>query len=281
MYNPENLTDIFSNYEQDRLEDQAAGLAELMHGKAIHAPLENPTRIIDIGCGTGIQTCQLGAAYPHAQVFGIDLSPVPDRPKPSNVDFIQGDIRKLINKDSRLAAKSFDYVFSRLLVLGMTDWPGYVSDVTSLLKPGGYAEMQDFELKAYVNGELCSDTWPWMVALRKRAVERGLDFDCGRNIKTYMEKAGLVNVQQKRYCLPFGTWKMEARPETERIGKHAVREYGTLYHHAIPKMLEGAGYSNKDIQGFQKQCKESIGGVGAQDGKEFGFFVTLGMKAKE
>lgn len=276
-----NLADLVSSYEQNRLEDQAAGLAEMMHGKVTHAPLVDPAVLVDVGCGTGIQTCQFGTTYPNAQIYGVDLSAVPDRNKHSNVEFIQGDVRKLIHKDSRLKFSSVDYIFSRLLILGMTGWQNYVDDMVSLLKPGGWAEMQDYDLDWYLNGEHCSDTWPWLVALRKQALKRGWDLNCGSNIKVYMEKAGLINVQQKRYSLPFGTWMINERPETERIAKHAAREYGMLYHHAIPKMLEGAGYSEEDIRVFQAQSKTGVEGLGALNGKETSFFVTVGMKPKE
>ncbi|KAL8723937.1 MAG: hypothetical protein Q9166_008213 [cf. Caloplaca sp. 2 TL-2023] len=269
------------SYEQDRLGDQAAALAEMMHGKVFHAPLKYPSRIVDIGCGTGMETCQLATAYPDAKVYGVDISAVPERTKPSNIEFLQGDIRKLMNEDPSLQSNSLDYVFSRLLVFGMTDWQGYINDVASLLKPGAYTEMQDLELKVYLYGTLCSDTWPWMVALRKQAAEKGWDFDCGRNIKKYMEKAGLVVVEQKRYRLPLGTWMVEEKPETKRIGEHAAREYGMLFHHAIPKALQGAGYSDEEINGFQEQCKASDRGLGAQGGKESSFFVTVGMKPEE
>lgn len=253
----------------------------MMHGKLTHAPLVDPAIILDIGCGTGIQTCQFAAKYLNAQVYGIDLSAVPDRNKPPNVEFIQGDFQKLVLKEPGLAANSADYVFNRLLLLGMTDWQKYVNDVASLLKPGGWAEMQDLDEDFYLNGERCSDTWPWLIALRKQSLKRGWDLNCGSNIKSYMERTGLVNIQQKRYRLPFGTWLVDERPETEWIGKHAAREYGMLYHYAIQKMLEGAGYSEEDIRGFQAESKTAEGGFAALDGKEMGFFVTVGMKPEE
>lgn len=71
------------------------------------------------------------------------------------------------------------------------------------------------------------------------------------------------------------------RPETERIGNHSAREYGMLFHYAIPKMLEGAGYSDEEIKAFQAQSKRGSEGLGPLNGKEWGFFVTVGMKPKE
>lgn len=89
--------------------------------------------------------------------------------------------------------------------------------------------MQDYDLVVYLNGNLCSSEWPWLSALRERAKIKGWDLDCGGNIKTYMQKAGFMDIEQKRYRVPFGSWLASDMPETRRIGEHAAREYGMLY----------------------------------------------------
>ena len=97
-----------------------------MHGRIIHAPLKDPTKILDVGCGTGIVTRHLGSIYPSATVYGIDLSPVPPTnasdaipSTPPNVKYIIGDIRKLAEDDERLNAENVDCIFQRLLICGM------------------------------------------------------------------------------------------------------------------------------------------------------------------
>lgn len=60
--------------------------------------------------------------------------------------------------DERLARGSFDYVFSRLLICGMTDWKGFICDIVApLLKPGGWFEVQDLDYVWYKHGHVCSD----------------------------------------------------------------------------------------------------------------------------
>ncbi|KAL8794415.1 MAG: hypothetical protein Q9195_003002 [Heterodermia aff. obscurata] len=270
------------SYELTRLEDQATALVEMMHNAPIHAPLHTPNLLIDIGCGTGIQTCALGTTYPAARIYGIDLSPVPPRddacPKPPNVQYIQGDFRALAERDARLGAGEVDYAFSRLLIHGITDWQGYVGDVARLLRPGGWAEMQEYVQDWYVDGELVSEQWPWLRAIRQQAESKGADYDCGRNIKGYMQKAGLVDVRQVEYRVPYGTWMVRERPETGRIGRHTAREYGTLYHHGIERILEGAGYERREIEEFQAQAKRDLG---AEEGKDVPFVVTVGRKPEK
>lgn len=118
-----------------------------MHHNIIHAPIDFPNKVLDIGCGTGIVTYHLSSLYPSAQhIYGVDLSTVTKRPsdvseKSPNVEFIQGDIHALAGTDARLALGSADFVFNRMLICGITDWPLYMQKVLSLLRPSGWAEM--------------------------------------------------------------------------------------------------------------------------------------------
>ncbi|CAF9939840.1 hypothetical protein IMSHALPRED_001651 [Imshaugia aleurites] len=193
--------------EHARLESQAAALADLMHNHVIHAPLRNPQRLLDVGCGTGAVTHPLSTTYPSAShIYGIDLSPVPAirRPAPPlpfhtpNTEHIQGDIKQLATTDPRLRPNTFDFVFSRLLICGMTDWAAYIRDTAvPLLKPGvGWLEIQDLDYVFTKHGRVCSgdEEWAWMRAMERGARRKGLDLHCGSNAARYLRDAGLVDV---------------------------------------------------------------------------------------
>lgn len=112
-----------------------------MHGRVIHASLEHPHRILDVGCGTGIVSCILSQMFPSAKVYGVDLSEVPaTSAKPENVSFIHGVMPRMVDSDDTgiFAEASFDLVFSRLLVAGMCGWQEYIKTAAKLVKPGGY-----------------------------------------------------------------------------------------------------------------------------------------------
>ena len=152
-----------SGTEQNRLEQQAQALETLMLNEVFHGLPKTPKRILDIGVGTGRSTIQLAQTFPNAQTIGVDLSPVPAIHKqPSNAEFVQGDIRQLSKSgDKRFTTRSFDYVFSRVLSLGMPDWEGYFQDVHSMLAREGRFEVQEFEIGHHdADGVEISETIP-------------------------------------------------------------------------------------------------------------------------
>ena len=134
-------------------------------------------------------------------------------------------------------------------------------------------EIQEFTLEPYLNGQCCSDEWGWLQALYQAAEKRGWDLRCGKHAKEYMEQAGLVEVQVVAYRVPVGIWAVGERPESKNIGEHAAMEYGPLYYHAIPKILDGMGYSAAEIDGFRN---DSVRDFAEQEGKDLFFWVTTG-----
>lgn len=160
-------------------------------------------------------TVKLAKLYPDAQVIGVDISAVPPiHEKPDNVQYVQGNVRELIRgADLQFAIGSFDYVFSRFLVLGMTDWPGYVDVVASLLKPGGWAELQDLEMKQWdKHGECISDSWSYFVPFRDALAAKGLDVCIGSKLADLMKRSKLEEVKETSYKWP--TAPMPEQPGT-------------------------------------------------------------------
>ncbi|KAF9729345.1 methyltransferase domain-containing protein [Paraphaeosphaeria minitans] len=79
------------NIEHRRLELQHRLLWQLMGNKVFHSPVQKDTkrRTLEIGCGTGAVTHEMASTFPDAQVFGVDLSPVPQvRQKLSNISYL-------------------------------------------------------------------------------------------------------------------------------------------------------------------------------------------------
>jgi SAM-dependent methyltransferase len=201
----------------------------------------NATRLLDIGCGTGIVTHLMAEAFLQASCIGLDLSETPGlRYRPANVRFFQGNAATqgptewMANDDGSPLPQDdhlFDYVFSRLLILGMSDWPNFIKKVFLLLKPGGWAEIHDLAWDWYdLDGSVVSDQWSWSRVVRGDFEDRkGMDLACGKKAKMWMQKAGFVDVQVYRYTYPF-CGSSESTTE--------MREFGRFNAAAIPAVLE-------------------------------------------
>ena len=138
--------------ELRRLDEQSSCFSIVMHDKPIHAALGDPTKILEIGCGTGLMTCYLARKYPQAQVYGIDPSPVPTsfHEKPANVEYIQSKFEDVLHSgDEKLEKGSFDYVFCRMVLLVINDWPLHLARISTLLKPGGFVELQEASFMSF------------------------------------------------------------------------------------------------------------------------------------
>lgn len=211
--------------EHARLDLQSRALNRMMHDQPFHAPLVHPERILEVGCGTGVMTAYLAAAYPNAKdVIGVDLSEVPQTHRDDRVTFVQGDIFKLVKDPDSLAfaPNSFDYLYSRMLVCGMTDWRGYIAQAKELVKPGGWVELQELEAIFYDHDrQRIDEDWTWHKDIFAGARKVGLEMDVGRKLEGYLKDAGFVDVESRFYRWMYGKWP--GHPETDLIGEYSLK----------------------------------------------------------
>lgn len=196
-----------------------------------------------------------------------------------NVTFIRGDFRKLSGADARLQFGSADFVYSRMLECGMTDWPGYVAEAFKMLKPGGWMEMGDFVEDVFFSDNRTvkpREDWEWLRAIRAGGKRQGLDLDCGRNEPGYMKEAGFVDVQRWEYKSPYWTGAEKELPGSKRMAEHVIGDKWGLYWHMIPKLLKGMEeYGKEDIERLRR---EMVSDLAEEEGKYQIFCVTIGRK---
>ena len=273
------MRSIHSANEYARLDEQAKGYFELMHNRIVHAPLKEPRKMIDVGCGTGIVTRYLAQRYPSAKVFGVDISPVPTvSDSPDNVEFLTGDIKNLVNGD-HMVSKDNDYVFQRLLVLGMTDWPDYIRQMAATLRSGGYLEIHDYADIWYRDSAsaIASEAPPinegkWQRAMQRGAEQLGLDLEIGNHAAHYMKEAGLVDVQVAKYKLPLGTWLADERPETRNIGEQQLHRLQHVFvEHALPGVTRTLSLSKDEMDDLKRDHHDSF----KDEGRYFWWFYAV------
>ena len=80
-------------------------------GRNVVSPISStPTRILDVGAGSGRWVAEVAEEFPSATVTGLDLSPIdPPGNVPKNCEFMVGDLTHGLKFDDR----SLDLVHSR------------------------------------------------------------------------------------------------------------------------------------------------------------------------
>ncbi|KAF3043991.1 hypothetical protein E8E12_004916 [Didymella heteroderae] len=166
-------------------------------------------------------------------ILGADLSPVPQvRQKLASIQYVQGNIMNI--SDARFEQDSFDLIFSRLLVLGMSNWKVYIERCVSLTRPGGWVEMHDFSnavhhipthfsslerlrphsisISEIANSSHPTDSyqnpspWLWETTFGKLLALKDVDLYCGTKIPSLFAEAGLIDIRIKRYMIPYSRW---------------------------------------------------------------------------
>lgn len=113
---------------------------QIAAGAWLAASLDPGSRVLDLGCGTGLPTARQ-LIDGGLTVTAVDLSPVMLAIARRNVpeaDFIRADMADLV-EGGLLATGSFEGVtaFFSLLMLPRTEIPYALSAIRDLLKPGG------------------------------------------------------------------------------------------------------------------------------------------------
>jgi SAM-dependent methyltransferase len=96
-------------------------------------PSDMPLRILDVGCGTGINAAQL-TRNGH-EVFGIDVSPVAI--EKFRAKGLQGSVVNIEAGPLPLPADSFDMVYASEVIEHCVDTMGFLRNICRVLKPGG------------------------------------------------------------------------------------------------------------------------------------------------
>ncbi|KAI8219475.1 hypothetical protein K4K54_009466 [Colletotrichum sp. SAR 10_86] len=110
----------------------------------------------------------------------------------------------------------------------ISNWPAFYKQIYDHLKPGGYFEIKDFdiEFRSGARGDLPEDHIyrRWGKVFFEAANKLGKSMDQsrgGHQIADALRDAGFVDVVEKRWAVPIGTWPKD--PTLREIGAYNLQ----------------------------------------------------------
>ncbi|UPK91636.1 hypothetical protein LCI18_002571 [Fusarium solani-melongenae] len=214
--------------------------------KLFEAPIgANPSKILDVGTGTGIWAIDVADTYPSAEVIGTDISPIQPAWVPPNCKFHIDDAQL----EWTYAAETFDFVHIRGLYGSIGDWTELYRQAYRVLLPGGWIEDCEFNITLYSDVPAVKNDpehifKQWANVFFEATDRMGKTARIGLEgtMRKHMEEAGFVDVHEKNNQVPIGGWSSD--PKQKQIG---------LYNLAfLDESLEGfALFMLKEIMGWE------------------------------
>ncbi|MCJ1435582.1 hypothetical protein MMC27_004956 [Xylographa pallens] len=234
-----------SNLESRRLDAQHE-VFKLRLGASYRAPLpETPRRVLDLGCGTGIWSREFAAAHPTAQVLGVDLSPPAERSihteTPSNCTFVKANFED--DWEFANSEEPFDFIYVRMLMAGVRNWPRLFQQCYKYLSPGGFLEVFEglFELRAEDgSGPDDSPGIRWFVLGAKYLTDNGMKWDRARDLIEQLRDAGFNIVEDMPKMMKLYPDTADPEADRKRISTQYLNDMNDIVKNMTDKVCQDA-----------------------------------------
>ncbi|KAK4543436.1 hypothetical protein LTR36_005579 [Oleoguttula mirabilis] len=191
------------------------------HNMLFRSPVLNPHHVLDIGTGPGTWAIDVADKFPKAIVNGVDLFPPPSSWVPPNCYLEVEDVLQ----DWTWHYK-FDLIHLRLMLGAFAEdqWGDVYRKCYENLAPGGWIEEVELDVRVMCDDDsLPPDSFiaGWGQNFLGCADRAGRSLATQTMMKSKIERAGFVNVQDQLFKCPIGAWpRNKTFKEAGRINYH-------------------------------------------------------------
>ena len=236
-----------ADQEIDRLDLQHYMLRYVLKGNYL-APIAEPARILDVGCGTGRWLAEMAQEFPRAEAIGIDLTP-PEMGSamfPPNCQFQQANtLNGLPFEDN-----SFDFVHQRLLLFAIpaARWPQLIQELVRVTRVQGWIELTEVDPLFQHIGPATERVLDLVV----RAMQQlGMDPAIGHHIGPHLQAAGLAHVETSTRLIPCGKW-------AGRLGSIALADVMAIAQALKPVVAAQKQTTLEEYDSLMAQMEEEV-----------------------
>jgi ubiquinone/menaquinone biosynthesis C-methylase UbiE len=165
-------------------------------------------RLLDVGCGPGTLTADLGRHVPQGRVTGIDvIAAVVGEAEAhareagvDNVAFVTGDFR-----DAGLERASYDVVHAHQVLQHLREPVGALAAMARLAAPGGLVAARDADYSSMTWAPENDGIRRWLDVYLAVARRNGAEPNAGRWLPRWAHAAGLANATYSTTTWTFAT----------------------------------------------------------------------------
>jgi ubiquinone/menaquinone biosynthesis C-methylase UbiE len=239
-----------------------------------------------VGCGTGIWTRAFAAEHPSSRVIGVDLNPPHERfvedtnvSGKTNYTFIKADFfenwSNFANAEHDadvVIPPQYDFVYMRMLMAAVSDWPALLTKGYEALVPGGRLEV--FEGLMEMNAEdgstaETSAAIRWFEMAQRYMTTHNIKWNSVLDLPTQLREAGFGEIEKH----PIKMRLYRDGDEEVWVGQDYARDMAGLVD-GMGKRLRGdksSTLSEEEWDVLEREAKREL----MEEGEKRGFHTML------